>query len=291
MAKWVATALILVAVGLIAIAGSDARAAGCACRNWLEVGPRAKGSCTELLGPNRGFTEWSSTKGGTCKVCFAEFADCPSGRIEGWGLECASQEGTLRFTDAQSGRIAVYEKDEGRIIGDRNGRSVNAYWVEKSSATKCGYPIDGSYHWGRLVGSIAAGRSTWKWSYCEATPTKSWWVKCPQELATGPTPVPRGGSSDIGPKSCASSYGAFEFNGASQGLLARYGSDEGRLFGDIAGGAIDGVWVEKGSARKCKTPHDGSYHWGRFVGRLTPAGFSAKWSYCDAAPARAWTCK
>jgi len=168
---------------------------------------------------------------------------------------------------------------------------VNAYWVENGSAKDCSYPIDGSVNWGRLVGTIVAGRTNWQWSYCEDPPTKNWWVECPAELATGPTPVPSGGSSHVGPKTCSSRYGNFIFNGASSGLLAEYGSDEGRIFGEIAGDAIDGVWVEAGSARRCDTPYDGSYHWGRFVGRLTPAGFEAEWSYCDAAPSSAWSCR
>jgi len=116
-------------------------------------------------------------------------------------------------------------------------------------------------------------------------------VDCATLLPAAQSSRPGGGWSHGGPETCASQYGNFTFNGASDGLLARYDSDDGRLFGEIVRDDIDGVWVEGSSASRCDAPYDGSYYWGRFVGRLTPDGFDAQWSYCDAAPSKSWGCR
>lgn len=90
------------------------------------------------------------------------------------------------------------------------------------------------------------------------------------------------------PTTCSTDYGTFTFTHRASGVLARYPSDNGRIVGRVSGGRIDGYWVEKASAQRCKTQRDGSFYWGRFVATMTGTGFSGKWSYCEAAPDRNW---
>lgn len=97
---------------------------------------------------------------------------------------------------------------------------------------------------------------------------------------------PGGGGGYVGgiPQSCTTTYGRFTFTGQSSGVLARYPDDSGRIFGNFANGGIDGYWVEGKSARRCNRAIDGSYYWGRFVGRMSGNGFAATWSYCGDPP-------
>ena len=87
----------------------------------------------------------------------------------------------------------------------------------------------------------------------------------------------------------STSYGNMTFNGNRTGKIAEYGSDKGRIVGNIQGNHINGYWVEYSSARRCSTEKDGSFYWGRFVVDLTGNKFTGKWSYCDAEPGSSWS--
>lgn len=85
------------------------------------------------------------------------------------------------------------------------------------------------------------------------------------------------------------SEGDLEFTGANSGRLANYGSDQGRILGDISGGVLQGYWVEASSAQQCSYMRDGSFYWGRLSGRFSHSGFEWLWSYCDETPSFSWT--
>jgi hypothetical protein len=66
-----------------------------------------------------------------------------------------------------------------------------------------------------------------------------------------------------------------------------YTQDNGRLFFDVHefGGSyvLEGIWVEDGSAQRCRIPKDDSYYWGlvRFDFSDDLNSFEGVWSYCD----------
>lgn len=77
----------------------------------------------------------------------------------------------------------------------------------------------------------------------------------------------------------------------SASIYARYTQDNGRLLVRRKGHVLEGVWVEKSSAKRCATAVDGSRHWGRvrFVFTDNFEQFTGQWSYCDAPLASTWT--
>ncbi len=93
------------------------------------------------------------------------------------------------------------------------------------------------------------------------------------------------------PSNCSTSEGSMTFSGSTSGILARYGTDRGRVLGTLRGSIIDGYWVETDSNEKCSTAKDGSYYWGRIVATLEARGprFNGKWNYCDGTPNKDWT--
>ena len=107
-------------------------------------------------------------------------------------------------------------------------------------------------------------------------------------------PPPGGGAAGVrglsgAPQSCSTSEGAMTFTGATKGRIAKFGNGQDRIIGTLAGGSIDGYWVETKSKQRCSSVVDGSYYWGRFVARFTGSHFDGKWSYCDAALTGSWT--
>jgi len=66
--------------------------------------------------------------------------------------------------------------------------------------------------------------------------------------------------------------------------------------GEIAGlmyddGVLEGYWFQDRSSRKCKTPKNGTYYWGRLVLEFTNDSVQGKDNYCEAAPSDPWTGK
>jgi hypothetical protein len=85
------------------------------------------------------------------------------------------------------------------------------------------------------------------------------------------------------------SYGVMVFNGGTQGRLATYGSDSGRITGTALGNRLEGHWVEESSGRRCPTPVDGSFYWGRIQLRVDGDALSGTWSYCELPPNKSWS--
>ncbi len=82
-------------------------------------------------------------------------------------------------------------------------------------------------------------------------------------------------------------YGTMTFGPITQGqrIRATY-SAASRIAGALSGRTLDGVWVQPASGRRCATPYDGSFYWGRMRFEFAPdwRSFQGTWSYCDEPP-------
>lgn len=71
---------------------------------------------------------------------------------------------------------------------------------------------------------------------------------------------------------------------------ADYTFENGKIEGIRRGNEIDGFWSQATSDRACRSPRNGSYHYGRmtftFNARLD--AFEGRWGYCDETPYATW---
>lgn len=86
-----------------------------------------------------------------------------------------------------------------------------------------------------------------------------------------------------------SSEGVLTLKQSADRITGRYTKDNGELTGLMFDNIFEGFWIEDGSDRRCSTPKNGRYHWGRVTLVFTGNGFSGRWSHCDDTPSRAWT--
>ncbi|MDH3671174.1 MAG: toll/interleukin-1 receptor domain-containing protein [Gammaproteobacteria bacterium] len=84
-------------------------------------------------------------------------------------------EGTMRIVST-SGKVATYDKDNGRIVGKIQGQSLTGYWVEDGSDEACSSQKDGSKYWGRLKLNFDENFTTFEgtWGYCDKESSRSW---------------------------------------------------------------------------------------------------------------------
>ncbi len=87
----------------------------------------------------------------------------------------------------------------------------------------------------------------------------------------------------------SSSEGAVTLQQNGDRISGRYTNDNGELTGLMFGNIFEGFWIEDGSDRRCATPKNGRYHWGRATLTFDSNGFSGVWGHCDDKPTRSWT--
>lgn len=68
-----------------------------------------------------------------------------------------------------------------------------------------------------------------------------------------------------------------------EGLQARYTFKNGRIFGRLQDGRLQGFWVQSTAGRKCSTERDGSAYWGRLDLVFGETSYEGQWGYCDEA--------
>ena len=111
----------------------------------------------------------------------------------------------------------------------------------------------------------------------------------PPRHPDGPRTGHDGPRGTAGTDSFKTSWGTMTFNGRTSGVLATYTTDNGRVVGTRRGGVFRAYWVEKHSARRCKTLKDGSYYWGRADFEIRGDRITGKWGYCNNTPTRSWS--
>jgi len=71
-------------------------------------------------------------------------------------------------------------------------------------------------------------------------------------------------------------------------VVGHYNKDNGELTGVLYDRTLDGFWIEDNSGRRCSTPKNGRYYWGRISLEFTGDGFTGQWGYCNDAPTNPW---
>jgi len=74
-----------------------------------------------------------------------------------------------------------------------------------------------------------------------------------------------------------SSEGVLTLKQSADRITGRYTKDNGELTGLMFDNIFEGFWIEDGSDRRCSTPKNGRYYWGRVTLVFTGNGFSGKW--------------
>lgn len=64
-------------------------------------------------------------------------------------------------------------------------------------------------------------------------------------------------------------------------LTGKYTEDNGELTGNISGNIFEGYWIENNSAKKCSSPQNGRYYWGKFKIEFEGDRLTGRWSYCE----------
>ena len=86
-----------------------------------------------------------------------------------------------------------------------------------------------------------------------------------------------------------SSEGRITVQQSGADVSATYTQDNGIIKGSLEGQVLRGYWSEDGSPRRCDTPRDGRYHWGRLQLVFDGSSFSGLWGYCYDEPSLKWT--
>jgi hypothetical protein len=76
------------------------------------------------------------------------------------------------------------------------------------------------------------------------------------------------------------SYGTMSLSQSGDGVSGSYNSDNGKIFGTLAGNVLNGFWTEDGSAITCSSLRGGEDNWGTVTFDFTTTGFSGSWDYC-----------
>ena len=65
--------------------------------------------------------------------------------------------------------------------------------------------------------------------------------------------------------------------------------DHGEIIGEMRGNVFEGYWIEDQSDRRCSSPKNNRYYWGRATLVFNGNQFKGHWGYCEAQPDRVWT--
>lgn len=71
----------------------------------------------------------------------------------------------------------AYTSDNGRLVFEVEGNTLDGFWIEDGSARPCDAARDGSEHWGRIVLSFDETFSSFSggWGYCDDDPDEGSW--------------------------------------------------------------------------------------------------------------------
>ena len=85
-----------------------------------------------------------------------------------------------------------------------------------------------------------------------------------------------------------SSEGTITLRQLGSNVSGNYKQDNGAIEGEFSGGILTGYWSEDWSLRRCSSPLNGRYYWGKIRFVFSGSTFSGLWSYCDDEPRKYW---
>lgn len=198
---------------------------------------------------------------------------------------------TLRQNgDRVSGR---YTQDNGEITGVLNDMILDGFWIEDHSDRRCSNSKNGRYYWGRISYEFTENGFSGTWGYCNEEPSRKWTGKrsnIPASQSNASKFVVEKEAESI-EGAWSSSEGDITFRQDGSKVTGRYTQDNGEIMGTMRGTSLDSYWIEDHSDRRCSSPKNGRYFWGKLQINFDGDRFSGKWGYCDDKPSRQWTGK
>lgn len=88
--------------------------------------------------------------------------------------------------------------------------------------------------------------------------------------------------------SYSSTEGAVTLQQSGDRVSGSYTNDNGELTGLMFGNVFEGFWIEDNSAKRCTTPKNGRYHWGRVTLEFNSKGFSGTYGHCNDVSVNPW---
>lgn len=207
-----------------------------------------------------------------------------------------SSEGVVTLKQSGDRITGRYTNDNGELTGMLFDTTFEGFWIEDGSDRRCSTPKNGRYHWGRVTLEFTGSGFSGKWSHCNDTPSHAWTGTKRGGRPSAPPPPPSG---DADPfvvldgvnieGAWSSSEGDISFRQQGNRVAGRYTSDNGEIVGSLDNDRLRGYWIENHSNKRCNSPKNGRYYWGRLEFRFSGNSFSGRWGYCDDAFSGNWS--
>lgn len=207
-----------------------------------------------------------------------------------------SSEGVVTLKQSGDRVTGRYTNDNGELTGVLFDNTFEGFWIEDGSDRRCSTPKNGRYHWGRATFEFTDNGFSGKWGHCNDTPSHAWTATKRGGRPSAP-PAPPSGDADpfvvidgINIEgNWGSSEGDIRFRQQGNRVAGRYTSDNGEIVGSLDNDRLRGYWIENHSNKRCNSPKNGRYYWGRLEFRFSGDSFSGRWGYCDDAFSANWT--
>lgn len=206
-----------------------------------------------------------------------------------------SSEGKMTLQQSGDRVQGRYGNDNGELTGILFDSTLDGFWIENSSSRRCSTPKNGRYYWGRVKLEFSGSGFSGKWGYCEE-PLNSTWSGTRLSGGAGMPALPADSADalviDGGTRLegvWGSTEGDIRFRQQGNRLSGRYATDNGEIVGTVDNNVLRGFWIEDHSGRRCATPRNGRYFWGRVEFRFSGDSFSGRWGYCDEGLSGSWS--
>lgn len=194
---------------------------------------------------------------------------------------------TIQFKQQGNKVSATYPQDRGELVGEMFGNRFQGFWIEDNSNRRCSIPVNGRYYWGNMTIDYSGDSSmTGVWGYCFDTPTRRFNGDRADRSSSFSPPITEG--ANIG-GAWKTSEGDLFLNHAGENVTGIYTKDNGEVVGRFRGNVLTGYWIENASNRRCSSPKNGRYYWGRLRLAFMGNKFQGVWGYCEDEPRQSWT--
>lgn len=207
----------------------------------------------------------------------------------------SSTEGTLTLRQSGDRVTGRYTNDNGELTGQMFESTLEGFWIEDGSDRRCSTPKNGRYHWGRVSFEFSESGFSGTWGYCNDAPSRPW--NGSRTSGRQAAPPPDRGEADPFAISdgvslegiWGSTEGDIRFHQQGNRVSGRYTNDNGELVGSVNNDLLRGYWIEDHSNKRCSSPKNGRYFWGKIEFRFTGNSFAGRWGYCDDALSGTWS--
>ncbi|MDD2500581.1 MAG: hypothetical protein PHN92_07160 [Geobacter sp.] len=207
----------------------------------------------------------------------------------------SSTEGAVTLHQSEDRVTGSYTNDNGELTGLMFNNIFEGFWIEDGSDRRCATPKNGRYHWGRVTLSFDGNGFSGVWGHCDDKPARSW----TGSRSSGRQVTPPSDRGEADPFAIndgtllegvwGSTEGDIRFRQQGNRMSGRYTNDNGELVGTVNNDVLRGYWIEDHSNKRCSSPKNGRYFWGRIEFRFSGNSFSGRWGYCDDVLSGSWS--